>query len=565
MPIHLITTTFVKFPFHYHDGAEIVPRQNPRPRRSIFPPIPGFIKCKGIQVCPAKRESTSNGVVGVGDWKSKEKEKEIDVATLGNLCVDIVLNVPELPPKNPAHRKPYMDRLSASPPDKQYWEAGGNCNMAIAAARLGLHCITIGHVGNEIYGRFLLDVLQEEGIGTVGMTDAVEASVSVASYETLLCWVLVDPLQRHGFCSRADFSKEPAFSWLRTLSKEVKMAIKKSKILFCNGYGFDELSPHMIVSALEYAVEVGTSVFFDPGPRGKSLSNGTPEEQRALSQLLRMSDVLLLTSDEIRSTWSSISRWIGSDQTTIIGHLSHRRSKPSAESKQDLSHRRSVRTDPVRGFCCAPFFRPDLSTPPLQTHAVKDATPLMVKTHGSKDPAEALTGIKNPILAGQELLKKGVRTKWVIVKMGSRGSILITMSSISCAPAFKVNVVDTVGCGDSFVAAIAFGFIHNMPMVSSLAIANAVGAATAMGCGAGRNVATLQRVIELMKAADLNEDEEFLNELLVENVDTQEITCLSKVVINGNNHQLNRIALQKVVSELLPKLESSHVEGKVPS
>lgn len=477
MPIHLITTTFVKFPFHYHDGAEIVPRQNPRPRRSIFPPIPGFIKCKGIQVCPAKRESTSNGVVGVGDWKSKEKEKEIDVATLGNLCVDIVLNVPELPPKNPAHRKPYMDRLSASPPDKQYWEAGGNCNMAIAAARLGLHCITIGHVGNEIYGRFLLDVLQEEGIGTVGMTDAVEASVSVASYETLLCWVLVDPLQRHGFCSRADFSKEPAFSWLRTLSKEVKMAIKKSKILFCNGYGFDELSPHMIVSALEYAVEVGTSVFFDPGPRGKSLSNGTPEEQRALSQLLRMSDVLLLTSDE----------------------------------------------------------------------------------------AEALTGIKNPILAGQELLKKGVRTKWVIVKMGSRGSILITMSSISCAPAFKVNVVDTVGCGDSFVAAIAFGFIHNMPMVSSLAIANAVGAATAMGCGAGRNVATLQRVIELMKAADLNEDEEFLNELLVENVDTQEITCLSKVVINGNNHQLNRIVLQKVVSELLPKLESSHVEGKVPS
>lgn len=52
--------------------------------------------------------------------------------------------------------------------------------------------------------------------------------------------------------------------------------------------------------------------------------------------------------------------------------------------------------------------------------------------------AEALTGIRNPILAGQELLKKGVRTKWVIVKMGSRGSILITMSSISCASAFEV-------------------------------------------------------------------------------------------------------------------------------
>lgn len=49
-----------------------------------------------------------------------------------------------------------------------------------------------------------------------------------------------------------------------------------------------------------------------------------------------------------------------------------------------------------------------------------------------------MTGIKDPILAGNELLKKGVRTKWVIVKMGSKGSILITKTGISCAPAFKV-------------------------------------------------------------------------------------------------------------------------------
>lgn len=77
------------------------------------------------------------------------------------------------------------------------------------------------------------------------------------------------------------------------------MAIKNSKVLFCNGYGFDELSPGLLLSVGEYAVEVGTSIFFDPGPRGKSLSTGTPEEQRALNQFLRMSDVLLLTSDEV--------------------------------------------------------------------------------------------------------------------------------------------------------------------------------------------------------------------------------------------------------------------------
>lgn len=72
--------------------------------------------------------------------------------------------------------------------------------MAIAAARLGLHCVAIGHVGDEIYGEFLLDVLHEEGIGTVALDRGTNAKDTSSFCETLICWVLVDPLQRHGFC-----------------------------------------------------------------------------------------------------------------------------------------------------------------------------------------------------------------------------------------------------------------------------------------------------------------------------------------------------------------------------
>ncbi|KAK8565328.1 hypothetical protein V6N13_020449 [Hibiscus sabdariffa] len=401
--------------------------------------------------------------------------KTVDVATLGNLCVDIVLNVPKLPPSSPDVRQAFMEQLSSSPPDKRYWEAGGNCNTAIAAARLGLNCLSIGYVGNDIYGNFLLDVLHDEGIGMVVMNEETDfvGGPGRCSYDTLLCWVLVDPSQKHDFCSPLDFSKEPAFSWMRTLSEEVKRGIKRSRILFCNGYDFDELSPGLISSAVDCAIEAATSVFFDPGPCGKSLLCGTAEEQKAVRHLLRMSDVLLLTSEE----------------------------------------------------------------------------------------AESLTGIANPILAGQELLSKGVRTKWVVVKMGPKGSILITPSSISCASAFKVKVMDTVGCGDSFVAAIAFGFIHNFPLVTTLAFANAVGAATAMGCGAGRNVATLKQVVELMEAHDLNEDDDFWNELLGEHIDSEEVTFLSKMVLNGGNGRMNRLAFRKAVSELLPKLKSCQLEG----
>nr|XP_043636326.1 fructokinase-1 [Erigeron canadensis] len=435
---------------------------------------PFQIKCKSYELGVSISEnhnSKKNSLLNL---------KEFDVSTLGNLCVDVVLNVAKLPPDSVDERKDYMEQLSKSPPDKKYWEAGGNCNMAIAAARLGLCCNVIGHVGNEIYGKFLLDVLHDEGINVIGMREEEDDIINRSSseYETLLCWVLVDPLQRHGFCSRADFSKEPAFAWMKRLSDEVKSNIQKSKVLFCNGYGFDELPAGLISSALEYAIEVGTSIFFDPGPRGKSLAVGTPEEQEALAKLLRFSDVLLLTSEE----------------------------------------------------------------------------------------AESMTGLRNPVAAGKQLLNKGVRTKWVIIKMGSKGSVLITRSGISCAPSFKVNVMDTVGCGDSFVAAIAYGYIHNMPLVHTLTIANAVGAATATGCGAGRNVANLQKVISLMRELNLNEDDNFWNKLLHENINEEDVTVLSKSSVNGiNDGFLNHVTPQKVVSEVLHKLEAPLADGILSS
>ncbi|KMT10301.1 hypothetical protein BVRB_5g120550 [Beta vulgaris subsp. vulgaris] len=434
-----------------------------------------IVNCRGIEVSVVNNHSYSLNSSSNGSNSKNVGVKDVDIATLGNLCVDIVLNVPQLPPKPLDEREAYMDALSSSPPDKQYWEAGGHCNTAIAAARLGLRCLAIGHVGNEIYGRFLLDVLHNEGVNFVEMVDDLESIRSATeAYKTLLCWVLVDPLQKHGFCSRADFTAEPAFSWITDLSRDVKLAIKQSKILVVNGYGFDELSPVFIVSALRYAVEAGTSVFFDPGPKGKSLSTGTTEEQMVFHELLKMSDVVLLTSDE----------------------------------------------------------------------------------------AESLTGIANPISAGKELLKRGSRTKWVIIKMGSKGSLLITLSGTSYAPSYKVTVIDTVGCGDSFVAAVAFGFVHEMPMIHTLAIANAVGAATATGCGAGRNVATFTKTMELIKTGDLNENDKFWRGLFDKSMEIQDFSLLSKKV-NEIDSELKCVPLEKIIPELTSKLELAKLFTKI--
>lgn len=121
----------------------------------------------------------------------------------------------------------------------------------------------------------------------------------------------------------------------------------------------------------------------------------------------------------------------------------------------------------------------------------------------------------------------------------------------------QVEVVDTVGCGDSFVAAIALGYIRNMPLVNTLTIANAVGAATAMGCGAGRNVAKRHQVVDLIKSSKLNDEGNLLKELLAENPETPKVNLLSKGLRKdgSNKQQVEVISMEKVVSELLPELE----------
>ncbi|KAA8550784.1 hypothetical protein F0562_002468 [Nyssa sinensis] len=82
--------------------------------------------------------------------------------------------------------------------------------MAIAAARMGLHCSTIGHVDNEIFRHFLLDVLFDDRIGTVGMSKDNHVVICLsAAYETLLCWVFGGPFAKTVFAVKLIFISSP--------------------------------------------------------------------------------------------------------------------------------------------------------------------------------------------------------------------------------------------------------------------------------------------------------------------------------------------------------------------
>ena len=75
-----------------------------------------ILNCRGVEI-PFPKLRPSINSVNNGSTSIAAAVKDVDIATLGNLCVDIVLNVPELPPKPLEQRKAYLEQLSKSPPD----------------------------------------------------------------------------------------------------------------------------------------------------------------------------------------------------------------------------------------------------------------------------------------------------------------------------------------------------------------------------------------------------------------------------------------------------------------
>ena len=116
------------------------------------------------------------------------------------------------------------------------------------------------------------------------------------------------------------------------------------------------------------------------------------------------------------------------------------------------------------------------------------------------EEAAVVTGCAEAEEAAAVLLRGSLAPDpWVVVKLGAGGCLALTRSGRVALPAVTVEALDTVGCGDSFAAAVVLGRGRGASLSVTLGLANGVGAATAMARGAGRNVARVPRVRELLQ------------------------------------------------------------------
>ena len=198
-------------------------------------------------------------------------DKRLNVVSFGDLVLDLVLPIAELPVC--AGEDQLVEQIQ--------YEPGGAGNFLIAGQRIGMEMIALAAVGEDLFGKAVLEVLSTEGVD-------VSPVICQAEGSTTTVLVLVDRAGQHVFLGQFGSGAEIP------LKPDWQMRLGSADAVHLWGYTLQEhrLSQAMLDIA-EYAHRSDIPVMFDPGPQ---ISGAPPA---AVAQLLACSSVVLLTESEL--------------------------------------------------------------------------------------------------------------------------------------------------------------------------------------------------------------------------------------------------------------------------
>ncbi len=119
----------------------------------------------------------------------------------------------------------------------------------------------------------------------------------------------------------------------------------------------------------------------------------------------------------------------------------------------------------------------------------------------TEDEISGVSGGRSGEDAISYLLGRGAHT--LVIKQGEQGCMIVKRDMREQFPGFRVPVVDTVGAGDCFDGGYLTAILQGHNEREAAIMANAVGAATAMKLGAGRNVPSRAEVNKILKGTGL--------------------------------------------------------------
>jgi sugar/nucleoside kinase (ribokinase family) len=115
---------------------------------------------------------------------------------------------------------------------------------------------------------------------------------------------------------------------------------------------------------------------------------------------------------------------------------------------------------------------------------------------------EAL-GISGTTTLEQALDRLAELVPQVVVKLGAGGGLARAGEQVVRIPALPVEVVDTVGAGDSFDAGFLYGYLNGWRLVDCLRLAVACGSLSARGSGGTAAQPTLEETLRALEQAGM--------------------------------------------------------------
>ncbi len=116
----------------------------------------------------------------------------------------------------------------------------------------------------------------------------------------------------------------------------------------------------------------------------------------------------------------------------------------------------------------------------------------------NENEALALTGAVSVESAAARLCQK---CGTVALKLGALGALAERGDKIARTPALPVEVVDTVGAGDTFDAGFIYGFLHNWSLEKALQLGVACGSLSTQSAGGTFGQPTLEHAMKYVSSA----------------------------------------------------------------
>ena len=303
------------------------------------------------------------------------------LVTVGDLVVDLLLDV-RLPVAADAHQMSPTLLL----------EPGGACSTILAARNLGLAVAPLGTVGADFQGRMLVDIMRGAGVDT--------SALLIPENSTTTTVVALADKKRGGHVFLGNYGEGTAI----TLTEAAGDQLERANAIFIPGYSLVEarLAP-LIDALLSFMATSEIPLCVDVGPFMGQM------EQGRINEVLRITDVLLLTEDEVPFV---------------------------AQGKREITACRAM-----------------------------------------------LERFPNLL---------------IVLKLAEAGCQIMARDIDLHCPGFPVEVVDSIGAGDGFAAAFIWARLRGYAAADCGKIANAMGAASVMKAGAGRNVPTCREVQDIL-------------------------------------------------------------------